>query len=130
MMMIPCVCPCSFTCKCGSKEQRIRATGEEEKLNVSGAHTYTHTHAYIRMHRNIKVLYIYISTPTIDIIKSDGENMPTNKKLDLDAPESNNNNEYLEHLTRTGPKCLHVLYKYILSTFNTHNMNAHTHFFW
>ena len=25
----------------------------------------------------------------------------------------NNNNEYLERLTRTGPKCLHVLYKYI-----------------
>ena len=25
----------------------------------------------------------------------------------------NNNNEYLEHLTRTGPKRLHVLYRYI-----------------
>ena len=40
---------------------------------------------------------------------------------------NNNNNEYLEHLTRTGPKCLHVLYKYILSKFNAYNMIAHTH---
>ena len=39
----------------------------------------------------------------------------------------NNNNEYLERLTRTGPKRLHILYKYILSKFNTYNMNAHTH---
>ena len=38
----------------------------------------------------------------------------------------NNNNEYLERLTRTGPKRLHVLYKYILSKFNAYNMNAHT----
>ena len=38
----------------------------------------------------------------------------------------NNNNEYLERLTRTGPKRLHVLYKYILSKFNVYNMNAHT----
>ena len=27
--------------------------------------------------------------------------------------QNNNNNEYLERLTRTGPKRLHVLYKYI-----------------
>ena len=66
---------------------------------------------------------------------------------------SNNNNEYLERLTHTGPKCLHilrlthtgpkclhilrlthtgpkrlhVLYKYILSKFNAYNMNTHTH---
>ena len=39
----------------------------------------------------------------------------------------NNNNEYLERLTHTGPKRLHVLYKYILSKFNVYNMNAHTH---
>ena len=39
----------------------------------------------------------------------------------------NNNNEYLEHLTRTGLKRLHVLYKYTLSKFNAYNMNAHTH---
>ena len=39
----------------------------------------------------------------------------------------NNNNEYLERLTRTGPKRLHVLYKYILSKFKAYNMNAHTH---
>ena len=39
----------------------------------------------------------------------------------------NNNSEYLERLTRTGPKRLHVLYKYILSKFNVYNMNAHTH---
>ena len=38
----------------------------------------------------------------------------------------NNNNEYLERLTRSGPKRLHVLYKYILSKFNAYNMNAHT----
>ena len=38
-----------------------------------------------------------------------------------------NNNEYLEHLNHTGPKRLHVLYKYILSKFNAYNMNAHTH---
>ena len=40
---------------------------------------------------------------------------------------NNNNNEYLECLTCTGPKRLHVLYKYILSKFNAYNMNAHTH---
>ena len=40
---------------------------------------------------------------------------------------NNNNNEYLEHLTRTGPKRLHVLFKYILSKFNACNINAHTH---
>ena len=39
----------------------------------------------------------------------------------------NNNNDYLERLTRTGPKRLHVLYKYTLSKFNAYNMNAHTH---
>ena len=38
-----------------------------------------------------------------------------------------NNNEYLERLTLTGPKHLHVLYKYILSEFNAYNMNARTH---
>ena len=37
---------------------------------------------------------------------------------------NNNNNEYLEHLTRPGPKRLHVLYKYILSKFNAY---THTH---
>ena len=40
---------------------------------------------------------------------------------------NNNNNEYLERLTRTGPKRLHVLYKDTLSKFNAYNMNAHTH---
>ena len=39
----------------------------------------------------------------------------------------NNNNEYLERLTLTGPKRLHVLYKYTLSKFNAYNMNAYTH---
>ena len=38
-----------------------------------------------------------------------------------------NNNEYLECLTCTGPKRLHILYEYILSKFNAYNMNAHTH---
>ena len=38
-----------------------------------------------------------------------------------------NNNEYLERLTRTGPKRLHILYKYILSKFNAYSMNLHTH---
>ena len=42
------------------------------------------------------------------------------------ALKYNNNNGYLERLTRTGPKRLHVLYKYILSKFNAYNMNAHT----
>ena len=35
-------------------------------------------------------------------------------------------NEYLERLTCTGPKHLHVIYKYILSKFNAYNINAHT----
>ena len=35
---------------------------------------------------------------------------------------NNNNNEYLERLTHTGPKHLHVLYKYILSKFNVYNI--------
>ena len=39
----------------------------------------------------------------------------------------NNNNEYLERLTHTGPKRLHILYKYILSKFNAYNLNAHKH---
>ena len=45
---------------------------------------------------------------------------------------NNNNNEYLEHLTRTGPKHLHVLYKYIFVKLQciqhecTHT-HAHTH---
>ena len=38
-----------------------------------------------------------------------------------------NNNECLECLTCTGPKRLHVLYKYILSKFSAYNMNTHTH---
>ena len=38
---------------------------------------------------------------------------------------NNNNNEYLEHLTHTGAKRLHILFKYILSKFNVYNMNAH-----
>ena len=44
-----------------------------------------------------------------------------------DDDDDNNNNEYLERLTRTGPKRLHALYKYILSKFNAYNMNARTH---
>ena len=38
----------------------------------------------------------------------------------------NNNNEYLERLTHTGPKCLHTLYKRILSKFNAYNTHIHT----
>ena len=34
--------------------------------------------------------------------------------LEVVTDGKNNNNEYLERLTRTGPKRLHVLYKYIL----------------
>ena len=48
-------------------------------------------------------------------------------QLQRDSHTYNNNNEYLEHLTHTGPKRLHVLYKHILSKFNAYNMNAHTH---
>ena len=43
------------------------------------------------------------------------------------STQSNSNNEYLESLTRTGPKRLHILYKYILSKFSAYNMNARTH---
>ena len=39
----------------------------------------------------------------------------------------NNNNEYLERLTCTSPKRLHILYKYILSKLSAYNMNTHTH---
>ena len=35
--------------------------------------------------------------------------------------------EYLEHLTRTGPKHLHIFYKYILPKINAYNINEHTH---
>ena len=48
-------------------------------------------------------------------------------KAVMSYSHNNNNNEYLEHLICTGPKHLHVLYKYILSKFNAYNMNAHTH---
>ena len=41
--------------------------------------------------------------------------------------KNNNNNEDLERLTWTGPKRLHVLYKYILSKFDAYSMNAHAH---
>ena len=54
--------------------------------------------------------------------------------------QNNNNNEYLERLTRTGPKRLHVLYKYIFvkiqcvqhecthTRMHTHRLaDAHTH---
>ena len=53
----------------------------------------------------------------------------------LRAANNNNNNEYLERLTRTGPKCLHVLYKYIFvkiqciqheCTHTDSHMHAHT----
>ena len=47
-------------------------------------------------------------------------------RLHVALMKINNNNEYLERLTRTGPKRLHDIYKYILSKFNAHNMNAHT----
>ena len=40
---------------------------------------------------------------------------------------TNNDDEYFERLTRTGPKRLHILYKYILSKFNSYNMNEHIH---
>ena len=36
------------------------------------------------------------------------------------------NNEYLERLTCTGPKCLHILYKHC-QNFSAYNRNAHTH---
>ena len=50
-----------------------------------------------------------------------------NKEGEEEALNYNNNNEYLERLTRTGPKRLHVLYEYILSKLSAYNMNAHTH---
>ena len=57
----------------------------------------------------------------------------TNSQTSTCQPQSNlhmtnnNNNDYLERLTHTGPKRLHVLYKYILWKFNAYNMNAHMH---
>ena len=39
----------------------------------------------------------------------------------------NNNNEYLERLTRTNRKRLHILYEHIFSKFNAYNMHARTH---
>ena len=44
--------------------------------------------------------------------------LPSHPLCSLFLRMSNNNNDYLERLTRTGPKRLHVLYKYILSKFN------------
>ena len=41
--------------------------------------------------------------------------------------KANNNNEHLECLTSTGPKRLHVLYKYVLSKFNACNTHTHAH---
>ena len=61
------------------------------------------------------------------------QNMPKQVRVNLSKTTkvedifSNNNNEYLECLTCTGPKRLHILYKYILSKFNAYNMNAHAH---
>ena len=42
----------------------------------------------------------------------------------MKQPVDNNNNEYLERLTRRGPKRLHVLYKSIVSKFSAYNMNG------
>ena len=56
--------------------------------------------------------------------------VPTSTSVSRDNTafnEYHNNNEYLQRLTHTGPKRLHVLYKYVLSKFNAYNMNAHTY---
>ena len=53
------------------------------------------------------------------------QNHQTRELISVRKTSHNNNNEYLERLTRTGPKRLDVLYKYILSKFNAYNMNAH-----
>ena len=39
---------------------------------------------------------------------------------------NNNNNEYLERLTRIGPKHLHVLYKYIMYLYRIYIYIAHS----
>ena len=44
----------------------------------------------------------------------------------LSCLSTNNNNGYFKCLTLSGPKCLHILYVYILSKFNAYN-TTHTH---
>ena len=42
-------------------------------------------------------------------------------------PLYNNNNECLEHLAHTDPKCLHILYKHIVKIQCIQHECAHTH---
>ena len=51
---------------------------------------------------------------------------PVPSPVVLNIHRFNNNNEYLERLTCTGPKCLHILTNTYLSKFNAYNMNAQT----
>ena len=37
------------------------------------------------------------------------------------------NDRYVEHLTHTGPKHLHILLMYVFSRFNAYNIHMHTH---
>ena len=48
-------------------------------------------------------------------------------KPDVHAGDNDNNNEYLERLTRTGPKRLHVLYKYIFVKIQCIHEYTHAH---
>ena len=50
------------------------------------------------------------------------------RQRQTETERNNNNNEYLKRLTRTGPKRLHVLYKYIVKIQRIqHLMHTHTH---
>ena len=75
--------------------------------------------AYVATARNISHVFFTYSPST--------KLKHKNSWINCQSSVNNNNNEYLERLTRTGPKRLHVLYKYILSKFNAYNMNAHTY---
>ena len=55
-----------------------------------------------------------------------GRERETQREREREREEEEEEEEYLERLTCTDPKRLHVLYKYILSKFNAY-MNAHTH---
>ena len=77
-------------------------------------------------HSNIDTYFFKVNRFTEWCTDNFLEHPKTLKKLYL-ITNNNNNNEYLEHLTCTGPKHLHVLYKHILSKFNAYNMNTCTH---
>ena len=96
-------------------------------------HSYKHTHTYKCTQALLSTAFLLTIIIMVIIVMMMMMMMTRCTGLNCMFPSrevrclANNNNEYLERLTRTGPKRLHVLYKHILSKFSAYNMNARTH---